>query len=101
MAAEWGITLRIMHTSGVNLVSCDAISRGRLCIPPRQRLSLAEFSGVDSQWGPFEEGIGAEMEHVLPSTLPSADKRAAAVRGGSARRRAHQNAPRLPSAMTQ
>ena len=75
MAAQWGVKIKIMHTRGVDLLLPDAVSRYRMPVPARQRLSWGEYNNVDSEYGPFEEGIGAEMEHRLParkiSTAPA------------------------------
>ena len=73
MAAKWRVRIRIMHTRGVDLVLPDAVSRKRDPVPPRQRLIREEYERVSREWGPYGEGIGAEIEHPVYSPEAGSD----------------------------
>ena len=64
VAARWDIEVTIVHTPGVHLIRPDAISRGTAPAPPRQRLRKRVFDEVARAWGPFSDGMGAELEHA-------------------------------------
>ena len=71
VAARWNIDVRVMHTRGIDLIQPDAISRGHAPAPPRQRLKRRVFEELRALWGPFDEGIGAALEHSKVTTLSS------------------------------
>ena len=62
VAARWDIEISIIHGPGVDLRRPDGVSRGDDPAQPRQRLTAAAFGPLEQRWGPFEEGLGAEME---------------------------------------
>jgi hypothetical protein len=63
VAARYDIEINVIHTPGVQLLRPDGVSRGDDPLPPRQRLTQPVFQELSRRWGPFSEGLGAEMEH--------------------------------------
>jgi hypothetical protein len=71
LAARYDLEIRVIHTSGVDLVRPDAVSRDRTPKAPRQRFVAGEWAELSRIWGPFHKGIGAEMEHRnTPASTP-------------------------------
>jgi len=79
MAAQWDIEVTIVHTPGKLLVQNDAVSRGKDPEKPRKRFIQSEFDRMTAEWGPFESGIGAEMERTQHSSRAEVDPREEAV----------------------
>ena len=75
LAARWDINVRVIHTSGVDLVHPDGVSRDRAPKAPRQRFNAAEWNKLSRRWGPFHKGLGAEMEHATEEHTCVSDKR--------------------------
>ena len=74
-AARFDIRVQIVHTPGADLDVPDTESRQRQPTRPRQRLRAEVFAHLEREHGPFDRGMGAEMEHGrLPPEAPATDE---------------------------